>query len=158
MLRHYWVAVSSQPHIHVLLSQLYADEMLGQAGGFRPRLANQVVLHQGWTSFGGAKVWAGSFRAEERSQEAKVLGPSPYWSWTQRNRDPNGSHQNIANWRKQGIVRCTNHHPFPFSSLVTPGKSKTLKKYFLPERVKTKREGIVWKISKINAKHDYNIS
>jgi hypothetical protein len=33
-----------------------------------------------------------------------------------------------------------------------------LEKRFLPEKTKTKREGIVWKIPKINAKHDYNIS
>jgi hypothetical protein len=48
--------------------------------------------------------------------------------------------------------------PCPFSSPVAPGKSKTLKKAFLTKRVKTKREGIVWKIPEINAKHDYSIS
>jgi hypothetical protein len=37
-------------------------------------------------------------------------------------------------------------------------KVKNVKKHFLPEKVKTKREGIVCKILEINAKHDYSIS
>jgi hypothetical protein len=45
-------------------------------------------------------------------------------------------------------------------SPVAPGKSKNAKKnvFFLAKRVKTKRDGIVRKIYKINAKHDNNIS
>jgi hypothetical protein len=44
-----------------------------------------------------------------------------------------------------------------FQSPVSPKKSKTLKKHFLPNRVKNKREGIAYKIPKIYIKHGYNI-
>jgi hypothetical protein len=61
------------------------------------------------------------------------------------------------------FVRLKNSKPcsltLPFFESRSSWKvENTKKKFFFPKLVKTKREGIVWKIPKINAKHDYNIS